>query len=102
MKITKAKLIQIIKEEIEEVAGAGVRYVDYIPSRMLDRTPKEKATKAKLPKKDTYNQMLGIIKAKLGNAISDEDAKDLAKSLKDTLPGEPERKTQVELEEKQT
>ena len=96
MKITKAKLIEIIEEEIEEVAGAGVRYFDYprgdFTTRFSDPPPKkkkpERKTQVELPSKDTYSQMLGIIKAKLGNTIDDDQAEDLAKSLSDTLTGE--------------
>tara|TARA_A100001515_G_scaffold96240_1_gene77254 strand:+ start:61 stop:375 length:315 start_codon:yes stop_codon:yes gene_type:complete len=104
MKISKAKLIEIIKEEIEESIGVyGNPRMAELPGRDFSLPGRDfgpSVEKGK-PQEDVYSQMLGIIKARLGNAISDKDAEQLAKSLEDTLSG-AERKTQVEFEEEQT
>ena len=100
MKISKARLIQIIKEEIEEAApvGGGGGYGS--PSRFLKKRPKNlgleptlamephRKTQVVLPAGDKYKQMLQIIKARLGPTVNDEQAKKLAKELSDTLTGE--------------
>ena len=97
MKITKAKLIEIIEEEIEEIVSvtAHPRMAEFPRgdfTRFSGPAPKkrkpERKTQVELPSKDAYSQMLGIIKAKLGNTIDDDQAEDLAKSLSDTLTGE--------------
>lgn len=102
MKISKAKLIEIIKEEIEESIGVygnprmaelpgrdfGMPGRDFGPS--VKKGKPERETQVELPAGDKYEQMLQIIKARLGATVNDEQAKKLAKELSDTLTGEEE------------
>ena len=102
MKISKAKLIEIIKEEIEESIGVyGNPRMAELPGRdfsmpgrdfgpSVKKGKPERETQVELPAGDKYEQMLQIIKARLGATVNDEQAKKLAKELSDTLTGEEE------------
>ena len=101
MKISKARLIQIIKEEIEEAmpVGGGGGYGS--PSRFLKKRPKNlgleptlamepyRKTQVELPAGDKQ-RMLQIIKAKLEGVVDASEVDELVNDIVDTLTGEEE------------